>query len=119
MSKTDKSSLNTRGATEHFLIGHHQSSMDSGGKLPVSRKILQYLKFRQTLPGRQNNPVKSLVCCSLIKNTQTAGCHGTSGCMSGEVGVGDMCVVAALNSIWIKEGIPKISVYISKSYETF
>ena len=105
MPKTSKVAHVTRGATEHFLIGHHQSSLDSGGKLPVTRKVLQYLNYRQSLPGRQSRPVKSLVCRPLMTNTNSYGCNGSSGCSSGD----DRCVVAALAGYWRKAGIPTIS----------
>ena len=107
MSTFAGGSIVTRGATEHFMIGHHQSSLDSGGKLPVLRKILQYLKYLQSLPGKQNRPVKSVISCPLITNLKIADCNGSDGCGSGE----DLCVVSALSKYWIKAGIPRISDY--------
>ena len=105
MSKPSGGSVVTRGATEHFMIGHHQSDLDSGGKLPVLRKVLQYLKYLQSLPCNQKRPVKSLISCPLITNLKSAHCEGSNGCSSGD----DMCVVAALSKYWMKAGIPRIS----------
>ena len=105
MPKTPTVSHVTRGATDHFLIGHHQSSLDSGGKLPVSSKILQYLKYLQSLPGRQNTPAKSLICCPLVRTTKSADCNGPGGCMVKD----DRCVVAALAGYWATAGFLIIS----------
>ena len=103
MSKKPK--VATRGATDHFLIGHPQSSLESGGKLPVSRQILQYLKFLQSLPGNEKRPVKSIISCPLMTGQYTADCKGSVGCSSS----GDKCVVSAVSEYWSKAGIPSIS----------
>ena len=107
MSRSSGGSVKTRGATDHFLIGQHQGCLDSGGKLPVLRTVLQYLKFLQTVPGNQNKPVKTLICCPLITNLKVADCAGSKGCDSS----GYECVVSALTKSWKKSGIPTISDY--------
>ena len=91
-----------------FLIGHPEISLDGPGKLPVARKILQYLKYLQSQPGRKSMPVKSLVSCPLIKKSNTANCSGPNGCSSPGSGRG-RCVVAAVREYWNKSGIPRIS----------
>ena len=90
MSQTFKGHM-TRG--EAFLIGHPDTSLGNMGKLPVARKILQYIKHLQELPGMSSKPVKVLVCCPLVTDTTTASCAGPAGCSS--LG-SDNCVVAAL-----------------------
>ena len=105
MSRSLGGSVTTRGATDHFLIGQHQSCLDSGGKLPVLKTVLQYLKYLQTVPGNSNKPVKYLICCPLITNLKVAGCGGAQGCGSG----GYECVVSALTKLWKKSGISTIS----------
>ena len=97
MAKPSGSSIVTRGATEYFMIGHHQSDLDSGGKLPILRKVLQYLKYLQSLPGNQKLPAKSLISCPLNTKLKSANCSGPSGCSSGD----NMCVVAALTKYWM------------------
>ena len=100
----------TRGETDVFLIGQPQASLDSGGKLPVARKILQYLKYLQSLPGMQKMPVKILVCCPLATKTHTAVCSTVPGlCRSELSSSGSQCVVAAVSEYWRKSGIPRIS----------
>ena len=75
----------TRGQTEVFLIGQPQASLESGGKLPVARKLLQYLKYLQSIPGMQNRPVKTLVCCPMVTKTNTAVCSAGPGICSSEL----------------------------------
>ena len=103
MSRTSK--VVTRGATAHFLIGHPNSSLDSGGKLPVSSRILQYLKYLQSLPGNQGKPLRSLICCPLLSGSKFTDCTGAVGCSACD----DKCVVRAVTVYWTKAGIPTIT----------
>ena len=103
MSK--KPQVLTRGATDHFLIGQSQNNLDSGGKLPVSRKILQYLKFLQSLPGQGGRPVKSIISCPFSTGTVNADCKGQVGCSSRS----EKCVVSAVTEYWGKAGIPTLT----------
>ena len=100
----------TRGLTEVFLIGHPDSSLGLPHKLPVARKILQYLKYLQSQPGMKSVPVKSLVSCPLMKKSHTAACSGPTGCSSPSSGR-SRCVVAGVREFWNKSGIPRISDY--------
>ena len=106
MSKSKGGGCVTRGDSEIFLIGPPQESLDSGGKLPVSRKVLQYLKYLQSLPGEKTRPVKTQICCPLQTKTNTAVCStGNTGCSTLS---GNNCVVAAVTSYWRMAGIPTI-----------
>ena len=101
----------TRGLTEIFLIGHPEADLGNPGKLPVARKVLQYIKYLQTQPGvKTSTPMKSLICCPLITSTHTASCSGSANCASQGSGR-SRCLVAALCEYWNKSGIPKISDY--------
>ena len=76
----------------------------------MARKLLQYLKHLQSLPGMQNRPVKTLVCCPLVTKTHTAVCSAGPGICSSELSSsGSQCVVAAVTEYWKKSGIPRIS----------
>ena len=114
MSKPKGGGCVTRGDTEVFLIGQPQDSLDSGGQLPVARKILQYPKYLQGLPGGINRPVKSFICCPLQTKTNTAVCNaGTTECKS--MG-GNKCAVAALTVIWKMAGIPTVTDVVITKY---
>ena len=91
----------TRGGTDHYLLGNHQESLESGGKLPLARKVLQYLKYRQTLPGLSNKPVKEIICCPLATNSTFANCEGPRGCLNSSE-AGNM-----INSTFKKSGVIK------------
>ena len=106
MSKSSKGCV-TIGETEAFLIGHPDNGLGNTGKLPVARKILQYLKHLQDLPVTSGWPVKTLVCCPLARTTTSASCSGPAGCRS--LPGRSKCVVAALCEYWNKSGIPRMS----------
>ena len=95
----------TRGVTEVFLIGHPDSSLGNVGKLPVARKVLQYIKYHQSQPGMARTPLTSLVCCPLMSSTNTASCGTPAGCSSPNSGR-SKCLVAALTEYWNKSCIP-------------
>ena len=104
----------TRGDSEIFLIGQPQDSLDIGGKLPVSKKILQYLKYLQSCPGDKTRPVKTLICCPLQTKTNTAVCRtGATGCATLS---GNKCVVAAVTGYWRKAGIPTVTDVVITKY---
>ena len=114
MSKSKGGGCVTRGDSEIFLIGQPQESLDSGGKLPVSRKVLQYLKYLQSLPGEKTRPVKTQICCPLQTKTNTAVCStGNTGCSTLS---GNKCVVAAVTSYWRMAGIPTVTDVVITKY---
>ena len=116
-----KPAYSTRGAEEHYLIGFSLNSLECGGKLPLTKNVLQYLKYCQSVEGQDKVAVKSLICCPLLPKSKTASCSGDRGCLSV---LKTKCVVAALKETWGISGIPTISDHsqaekIKKLYEEY
>ena len=74
-----KAKYATRGVTESYLIGQPTDSLECGGKLPLGRNVLQYLKHLQSLPGNQYAKKDSIICCPLLPKSKSACCKTERG----------------------------------------